>query len=117
MRQISKRAANAFFAGSNAIEGNTRVTVTDENVRMYLHENLIAHLSTPAKGKPVLLVTLAGYPTPTTRDRINAILETGGYTPRVWQAKLRQDKKGTTRQWLGLPRDRREISDHEVIRL
>ena len=77
MRKITQNAADAFVSGRKFASGNTQVdayTADDKTVaRMYLHGNQIAY-----KCNGELLVTLAGWPTPTTRERLNGLLETIG---------------------------------------
>ena len=104
MRKTTENVCNAFFAKRATTQGNTAVTLEGDSVRMYLHGNLIAHYN-----RETLLITLAGWPTPTTRERLNGLLEIGGYFTRVFQ----RDNK----QWLGELRSRREITDTEVIKL
>jgi hypothetical protein len=54
--------------------------------RVYLHGNIIAH-TTP---HGVVMLSLAGWPTAVTRDRLNAILEAYGSPNRFFQDKGRQ---------------------------
>ncbi len=124
MRKITEKVSRAFFAGEPLTTGNTGVTVEGDSVRMYLHANLIAH-----KNRGALLITLAGWPTPTTRERLNGLLEIGGYNERVWQRGKefcdncstgivkRKCEKCTFRQWIGFEGFARQIGEHEVIRL
>lgn len=76
MRKITQDIAEAFYAGNSLLRGNT--TTTGEEV--YLHGNLIAK----SKGDTVML-TLAGWNTVTTRERLNGILETLGFDSRYSQ--------------------------------
>jgi len=72
--KISDNAANAFIADQPFSEGNTVVSVSDNpfmySVVMTLHGNEIArkHLDGTTE------ISLAGWPTVTTRARIDAIL-------------------------------------------
>lgn len=64
MRKIEKKVCAAFVCKERAAQGNT---MTDGE-RLYLHGNLIAwHEGDQIMG------TLAGWNTPTTRSRLNAV--------------------------------------------
>ena len=81
MRKITRYAAIAFRGGDNWSLGNT--TVCDG--AMYLHGNKIAE-----RREDGVYCTLAGWNTPTTRERLNGLLEilgipTGFYQHR-WEA-------------------------------
>lgn len=71
MRKISYEAAMAFAHRSNYRKDNTEVTVNEHDrvTYMRLHGNVIASIV----GTHVR-VTLAGYGTPTTRERVNGLL-------------------------------------------
>ena len=69
MRQITREAAAAFEAGQPFKKSNTEVVVGNDYVVMYLHGNAIAKLH----GGCDLEVTLAGWGTPTTRERLNGL--------------------------------------------
>ena len=93
MRKISKLAARAFIEGREFRRDNTSVRIeqrTSEdshpNRRLYLHGNLIAEY-TNATG---LRITLAGWPTPTTRERLHTLLKEMGKCEGVWQHKFEQ---------------------------
>lgn len=85
MRKITQLAAQAFIAGRPFTQSNTTVTHEGDNSRMYLHGNLIAH-----KTSDKLYVTLAGWPTVTTRERVNGLLTTMGRYERLFQHKHKQ---------------------------
>jgi len=72
-RKISRDAAAAFFVGTNFKRSNTKVVLDRDygHVRMYLHGNLIAERGIHTHG---VKLRLAGWNTPTTRGRLNAIL-------------------------------------------
>ena len=82
MRKIDREAASAFLAGRPYSNSNTTVTVEAAAtefkypgitiVRMYLHGNLIAWRTV---GTDRITMTLAGWPTVTTRARLNALLD------------------------------------------
>ena len=93
MRQITYDAARAFIEGRNFSRGNTSVRVEQRtpkdshpNRQLYLRGNLIAEY-TNVKG---LLVTLATWPTVTTRERLNGLLTELGKREGVWQHKHEQ---------------------------
>lgn len=71
MRKISYESAMAFAHRSNYRKDNTEVTVNEHDrvTYMRLHGNVIASIV----GAHVR-VTLAGYGTPTTRERVNGLL-------------------------------------------
>lgn len=71
MRKISYESALAFARRSNYRKDNTEVTVNEHDrvTYMRLHGNVIASIV----GIHVR-VTLAGYGTPTTRERVNGLL-------------------------------------------
>lgn len=89
MRKITRQAAEAFRDGRKFSQGNTTVTgyTVDgtQCARMYLHGNEIAFKF----GKEILL-TLAGWPTVTTRERLNGLLETLGIPQGFFQRKHEQ---------------------------
>ena len=99
MRKITYKAARAFIEGRNFSSGNTSVRVErktcDERNNLnypdgickvfYLHGNCIAE-QTPNG----LSITLAGWPTVTTRDRLNGLLTELGKREGVWQHKHEQ---------------------------
>lgn len=73
MRKISYEAALAFCHNVHYKNDNTEVTVNEHDrvTYMRLHGNVIASIV----GTHVR-VTLAGYGTPTTRERVNGLLTT-----------------------------------------
>lgn len=72
MRVIERKMIAAIQAGKGMRAGNTRVEIANTlgNWRVYLHGNLIAN-----GGSAGFSFTLAGWNTPTTRSRVNALLE------------------------------------------
>ena len=70
MRKVTRDIKTAFAKGERKQSGNT--TCCGQSV--FLHGNKIIE----RRGNGVWW-TLAGWPTPTTRDRINGILEVGVY--------------------------------------
>lgn len=82
MRKISVKAAMAFIEGRNFKRDNTKVQkVFGDTTEFLLFENMIALYSKRDKS---LFVTTAGYPTVTTKERLNGILDVFGL-PRVYQ--------------------------------
>ena len=113
MRKVTRNCAQAFIDGRNYSEGNTSVFVDANDVRvMQLHGNTIAEMTPGDPGiNPRLRVTLAGWPTNTTRERINGLLQIAGCFRRVWQENHAQ--------YVGQPHggEAREITAHEWITL
>jgi len=68
MRTIDSNVVNAVNNRKNYKSGNTRVEVVNNNVFVYLHGNLIYQIV-----NNVAFFTLAGWNTPTTRSRLNAL--------------------------------------------
>jgi hypothetical protein len=80
MRVIEKQMIEAVKAGKNWLNGNTRVhhdpVVGGCEVEVYLHGNLIAKRFFRGEDKPgEWKITLAGWNTPTTRSRLNALIQ------------------------------------------
>lgn len=69
MRKITKQAAQAFINNCNFCSGNTTVTSLNGHTIMSLYGNVIA-----VNDHGVLTVTLAGWNTCTTRERLNGLL-------------------------------------------
>lgn len=67
MRKVTQDAAAAFLAGREGSFANTRVGL----VSVQLHGSTIARLSPDRR---TIVVTLAGWPTVTTRERVNGLL-------------------------------------------
>ena len=101
MRQETQKIMSAFLQGQKASAARTN---TDGH-NVWLHGNKIAQRS---EGDFVDF-SLAGWPTVTTRDRVNGLLELSGSGYRVFQ------KNGT--QFLTNGTDVREIGDSEWIGL
>ena len=80
MRKIEQELLNAIDAGRVWSKDNTRIDVAllpsrSHLLTVYLHNNAIAKIETNDRGILNLRFTLAGWNTPTTRSRINAILK------------------------------------------
>lgn len=82
MRKISREASEAFWRDKNYKKSNTEVRVIDNYVDFYLHDNLIA---TRSWLWDYIEINHCGWTTPTTKERLNAILNVGGYRNRVYQ--------------------------------
>lgn len=70
MRKITEQAANAFINAKPFKKSNTEVEIDGKNVWLKLHGNIIAWWI-PLTGH--YEITLAGWPTPTTRERLNGL--------------------------------------------
>jgi len=69
MRKITQEVVGAFMAGFNYANSNTTVSsTTRDDSKMFLHGNLIA-----IRNGNIIQVTLAGWNTNTTRERLNGI--------------------------------------------
>lgn len=83
MRKVTKDAVQAFYRGERFKRGNTQVIVTEHNgqhlSQFYLHGNVIAEHYINSDS---VHFTLAGWPTVTTRERVNGILHGYGYAVR-----------------------------------
>ena len=99
MRQETQKIMSAFLQGQKASAARTN---TDGNT-VWLHGNKIAQRS---EGDFVDF-SLAGWPTVTTRDRVNGLLELSGSDYRVSQ------KNGT--QFLTNGTDVRELGESEWV--
>ena len=69
MRKITEEAISAFLAGQDFHKSNTQVVVSENETSLFLHGNKIAKLD----NKGVLSITTAGWPSPTTRERLNGL--------------------------------------------
>ncbi len=109
MRKITRAACDAFLHGRDWSSGNTSVIVNGA-VRMYLHGNLIAEMRNGDDlHKRTIRVTLAGWPTPTTRERLNGILSRLGIPARIFQR--------AHAQYLGRRKYEKEITAYEWVEI
>jgi len=69
MRRVTREAALAFVHGERYSNNNTTVTIEDGKPVLRLHGNLIAWTE-----QHTLALTLCGWNTPTTRERLNGLL-------------------------------------------
>ena len=111
MRKISKLAARAFIEGREFRRDNTEVVVCEvihcKRKELRLHGNVIARQTSAARGYQPLKITLAGWPTPTTRERLNTLLTEMGKREGVWQHNHEQ--------YYGTLEGSRIISENEWI--
>ena len=93
MRKITQQAARAFIDGRKFSSGNTTVTVDSEGyIVMSLHGNIIAKRGMM---DTQIQVTLAGWGTPTTRERVNGLLTEYGVSAGFYQRNHLQYYGGT----------------------
>ena len=93
MRKITQDAARAFKQGKNFSRDNTRVEVKKDlycdvsgNVtQLYLHGHCIAEQTVNS-----LHISLCGWPTMTTRERLNGLLDTLNIQKHLYQEKHEQ---------------------------
>ena len=88
MRQITQDAAIAFAWDRNFKRANTEVRVSPGGTQLLLHDNIIA--ARFKGGTQRVVYTMAGWGTPTTRERLNGLLQYLGHTTRVYQDKHEQ---------------------------
>lgn len=70
MRQITEIIINAFMLNQNIEVGDSEVVSNGEFTKLYLHGNLIA-CKKIATGETE--ISMAGYPSQTTRERLNGL--------------------------------------------
>ena len=104
MRKITKESSEAFVNFQEYFKSNTRVSIIkqfeqgrpeNECAYFYLHGNLIARMtkqigSLYPEGLESIEIDLCGWHTPTTRERINGILDALGYDFRIAQRNHEQ---------------------------
>jgi len=74
MRQVTKNAVNAFKADNKFSGSNTKVLTYKAGTQMLLHKNIIAekYFKMP---HDKISISLSGWNTVTTRERLNGILK------------------------------------------
>lgn len=91
MRKITQNAASAFIASQPFAAGNTTVSVEAENdavtTKLLLHGNIIAK---KRSDRETVQMTLAGWPTVTTRERLNGLLRSYGMSDAFCQRNYGQ---------------------------
>ena len=121
MRKITRLAARAFIEGRSFNRDNTSVVIAQTGYgdvkRLLLHGNIIAiqdlfsNTRDPSKSlmrtKGNLQISLAGWPTATTRERLNGLLTEMGKREGIWQRNHEQ--------YYGTHEDNRVISSSEWI--
>ena len=97
MRKISKLAARAFIEGREFRRDNTSVTHNKDphdplamHMQLRLHGNLIADWTNMLTTREKLRITLAGWPTVTTRERLNGLLTEICRPEGFWQRNYEQ---------------------------
>ena len=106
MRKITRLASLAFRASKPFSMGNTAVTHDKPTgiTQMRLHGNLIAERMKDGR----LRVSLAGWNTPTTRERLNGLLEmlviAGRFHQRDWEPFFKGERINSD-DWLVITRD------------
>lgn len=85
MRAIEHVTARAFIDRRAVSTGNTMVKIAPDATRYLLHGNEIARAPLTECGEGPIEITCAGWPTATTRSRLNALLNYAGSTVRVRQ--------------------------------
>lgn len=82
MRKVTRQIAEAFEARKSRTVGNT----TTDGETVWLHGNPIVRRNENEEGGVENIeVSMAGWPTNTTRERINGILDYLGSSVGVWQ--------------------------------
>ena len=93
MRKITKESSEAFVNFDQYKKSNTEVASLDTIARFYLHGNCIAEINRgklPYRELTSVIIDLCGWHTPTTRERINGILNALGYDFRIAQRNHEQ---------------------------
>jgi hypothetical protein len=108
VRKITRDACNAFINGVEFTRENMHVHHNGDGAtsRMYLFGKLIAE-----RDGDTLRVTLAGFPTDTTRDRLNGLFQLLNLNRRIYQHQHAQYFANTCDQ------SAREITAHEWLKL
>ena len=81
MRTITNESVNAFINGRSFKKANMKVELHEDNVFLYLHDNMIAN----REGNK-LFITHCGWQTTTTKERLNGVLDAFNL-PRLSQKK------------------------------
>ena len=107
MRKITRQITEAFANKQAKRSGNDEVTITnDSEVRLYLHRNKIAE---HVIGTNILTVTLAGWGTNTTRERLCGLMRTLNLPIHFTQHKHEQYIRTATKG--------RKIGESELINI
>ena len=92
MRQITKDSIKAFMSAKKFRQGNTQVKIDEYGIAyLYLFNNLIAK-----RNGNKLEITMAGYNTTTTRERLNGLpcvkIQQKNYTPYLNGQEIDSDE-------------------------
>lgn len=107
MRQVSKTVISNFIAGKKCTMQNT----STDGRRLYLHGNLIAE-KTDSGG---YMCSLAGWPTPTTKERLNSLCVLLGLPHMFHQSKYVQyfgNEEISADDWCELPSVEKAWAEH-----
>jgi hypothetical protein len=109
MRKITHMAAHALARGETKSFGNTETIGSYEGrfTQLVLHESAIVWMDRRDPDVDRVTITLAGWPTPTTRERINGALQVLAIPARLFQH--------THRQRVSFGVCSYPVGDHEVI--
>lgn len=83
MRKVTQQIANAFAQGNKMTIGNTTTEGSEHGFHVKLHNNTIA-----LKNGSGIYMTLAGWNTTTTRERLNGIAQVLGLDASFTQRKF-----------------------------
>lgn len=90
MRKIEKKMVEAILTKQDFSEGNTRIVQSmspgNNYTCVYLHDNLIAIIPWTLHS---IKVSCCGWPTPTTKSRLNAIFQGLNFPGSVYQEKYK----------------------------
>lgn len=106
MRKVTETTCKAFLSGKVVKCSNTWTAITGNNIELILHGKTIAKRS--IDDNSIVQVTLAGWPTVTTRDRLNGLCHMLG-KGRFYQK--------AHEQYFDSPQGEVSIDCHDWIRL
>jgi hypothetical protein len=106
MRQVTEKTCNAFLAGESTRCGNTATVIDNGEILLVLHGKTIAKRT--LDDNSIVWATLAGWPTVTTRDRLN------GLCHKLQSGKFFQSKG---EQYYTTPQGDVPIDCHDWIRI
>ena len=81
MRVVTEKTGRAFLRGDTKVSGNTQT----DGKSLWLHGNKIAQKTDTSD---VVMLSLAGWNTPTTRERLNGVLDLMDIPCRYFQHKF-----------------------------
>ena len=117
MRKVTRTIARAFYCGDSESCGNTRT----DGKSVWLHGNKIAEKG----GDGNLFITNAGYETNVTKERLNGLLELGGFlqfpVPHIYQKSFtwylsvgQRTLEFPCNGWLSVESEINKAAKHEV---